>query len=202
MSNYNLRVFNGCNHPINFYSKNYAQNRKTQFFLTTENALPDKIYSQGNPLSAYSYFERANPCCGINLFFPEMLKARLDIASNYYEYDIILVSSRYAALAKQVFFNNPDYLDRLFCPITLYNRNPEESNQNSLEKAKKIGCIGFRKVWSTKTPQNYMAELRAGYYPSVASMQICQEIFRQYPYLDPETKANLDQLQAFLMQFQ
>lgn len=202
MKNFNLRVFNGCNHPINFYSKNYAQNRKNEFFLTSENALPDKIYSQGNPLSAYSCLERANPCCDINLFFPEMLKAKLDIVPNYYEYDVILVSSRYAALAKQVFLNNPDYLDRLYSPITLYDKNPEESNQKSLEKAQKIGCIGFRKVWSAKTPQNYMNEIKAGYCPSVASMQICQDTFRQYPYLDPEMKANFDQLQAFLMQFQ
>ncbi len=103
---------------------------------------------------------------------------------NYFEYDIIVVSSRYADLARQTQGGgNIDFLDRFFTPVPLYDSDPQLSRFTN-----KIGTAGFRKVWFPKTPQEYVLELRSGKLPSISAIQVCIAMHKDHrAYCDLNT---------------
>lgn len=193
---YSIRKYNGVNHDVSLYidTKNYTINRKGQYFLTNQNAIPDEIIHQVRPLSVQSQLVPIDSS-DTKIFLPEAIGSQIETLPNPYDYDIIIVSSRYADIARQTQGGNPEYLDRLYTPITLYSGNPQYANGFT----SKIGCVGFRKVWYPRTPQEYVTELRAGRLPSVASMKTCVEIYNTHrAYCDFNTSTWLRELESYL----
>lgn len=196
MNNYVIRKYNGVNHDLSIYltPKDFAVNRKNQYFLTNPSAQPDEIIRQMRPLSVKSQLVPLNSS-EMNIFLPEAFGAQIEFASNPYDYDIIIVSNLYANIARQTQGSNPDYLDRLYSPVTLYSDDP----QNAKHFAAKIGCVGFRKVWYPRTPQEYVNELKAGRLPSVTSMKSCIDMYRsQRAYCDFSTSFWLRELEMYV----
>lgn len=196
MNKHTPRKYNGVNHDLFLYlnSDNFAVNRKGQYFLTNPEAKPDEILRQMRPLSVKSQLIPTSSS-EMNIFLPEAVGAQLEFASEPYNYDIIIVSSLYANMARQTQGSNPDYLDRLYSPITLYSEDPQDSNHF----ANKIGCVGFRKVWYPRIPQEYVNELRTGRLPSVTSMKLCIDMYHsQRAYCDYNTSCWLHELENYL----
>lgn len=192
---YITRKYNGVNHDVALYSNpaDYAVNRKGQYFLTNTNAKPTEIIYQSSPLSVQSQLislGTADP----TIYLPEVISAQAETLQDAYNYDIIIVSNKYAEIARQTQGTNPDYLDRLYTPIVLYSNNPQSANGYT----SKIGCVGFRKVWYPRTPQEYVCDLRSGLSPSVCSMQSCIKIYNNRAYCDFNTSAWLRELENYL----
>lgn len=193
---YSIRKYNGVNHDVALYCNpdDYTVNRKGQYFLKNDNAKPSDIIHQVRPLSVHSQLVPVDSS-DTKLFLPEAIGSHIETLPNLYDYDIIIVSSRYADIARQTQGGNLEYLDRLYTPITLYSGNPYYAN----EFTTKIGCVGFRKVWYPRTPQEYVTELRAGRLPSVASMKTCIEIYSTHrAYCDFNTSSWLRELESYL----
>ena len=85
----------------------------------------------------------------MNIFLPEAVGAQLEFASEPYNYDIIIVSSLYANIARQTQGSNPDYLDRLYSPITLYSEDPQDQTILPIKSAvwvsERYGILVFHK---------------------------------------------------------
>lgn len=194
---YQTRIYNGVNHDIKLFEDptKFTVNRKGQYFLNDPDAQPDKIIRQMKPLSV-----RSNPVpsgfSGIPaLFLPEAVGAQIETLPNFSDFDIIVVSTIYAGMARQLIVNNPEYLDRLYTPVPVYDDDPH-SFRNS---ARMAGSIGFKKVWYPRTPQEYVMEFRAGRLPSLASVSICLDIYNtQRAYCDANTTAWLTELRNWL----
>lgn len=193
MNKHITRKYNGVNHDIYVYSKDFAVNRKNQYFLTNPQATPDEIIKQEKPLSVYSV---NIPICTkllkTNVFSPEVYGVNIDFALNPFDYDMIIVSNFYANIARQMSNINPDYMDRLYSPVTLYSENPQNANHFV---SKKIGCIGFRKVCFPRTPRDYVNEIYSGGVPSKTSIKLCIDMYRsQGICYDNDTMSCLYQL--------
>lgn len=194
---YQTRIYNGVNHNINLYETlaNFTINRKGQYFLTNSNTKPDRIIQQMKPMSVRT---ELIPTSSINsplLFLPEAIGSQIDTLPNHYNFDIIVVSTIYAGVARQLAGNNPDYLDRLYTPIPVYVDNPQFYGGST----RKAGSVGFRKVWYPRTPQEYVLEFRAGRLPSVSSMKVCLNIYNSHrAYCDATTAAWLMELRNWL----
>ncbi len=162
----NGKIYNSCNHELKVYlnETKYAMTRKGNFFLTDLNAKPDYIIRQMRPLSIRKVTEKEKQQI---LHAPEVFDTQIDIAWNYDKYDIIVTSNRYAGSCIRQLPTYVDYIDRLFVPIKLFNRNPEK------EKAEIIGCVGFQKYVYPKLPGQYMTDLQNGFIPSKAAIQVC-----------------------------
>lgn len=193
---YQPTIYNGVNHDVLLFdSKDIIVNRKGQHFLKEDNCTPKKIIRQGRPLSAHG-----NLLCiengDSNIFLPEAYGSQLDTLSDYFNYSIIIVSSRYADFARQTHGGgNFDFLDRLFTPIPLYSSIDAHYSCN----LSKIGSAGLKKVCFPKTPQNYVLELRAGQLPSVSAMQVCLSMYRDHrAYCDSNTSSWLRELESYL----
>lgn len=190
--NNEFRIYNGVNHSLSIFTSptDFTANRKGQYFLTNHLARPNLVINQNRPLSARTCSTplTASPI----FFFPESIGAQLDTIPNPADYDLIVVSGIYAQLACQVYFNNPDFLDRLYVPVPLFADDPQHS-----ENCRKIGVIGFRKVLFPKTPLHYLSDLRSGHSPSLASIKICIELYRQFT-CDPSILVGLQKLEQWL----
>ena len=69
----------------------------------------------------------------------------IEILNNYYDYDMIIVSKRYADKACELLSGDAkyhDYLDRLYMPVKAYDHDASK-----VKNVKVIGCIDFNKVW-------------------------------------------------------
>lgn len=194
---YQPRIYNGVNHGINLYENptNFTVNRKGQHFLTNPEAKPDRIIRQMKPLSVKTDLIPMNSITNPGLFLPEPVGAQIETLPNYCDYDIVVVSTIYAGMARQLTGNNPDYLDRLYTPVPVFDDNPQVYRNS----ARMAGSIGFRKVWYPMTPQWYVQEYRAGRLPSVASVRVCLDIYDSHrAYCDANTAAWLTELKNWL----
>lgn len=196
MKSYVTRKYNGVNHDLSFYQNqdDFAMNRKNQYFLTNRNAEPSEIIRQVRPLSVKSQLI-PSVSSELNIFPPEAANSQIEIIPNACDYDVIIVSGLYADIARQTQSSDSDYLDRLYTPITLYAEDPQNTSYN----VPKIGCVGFRKVWYSHTPQEYVMALRSGYLPSVTSMRFCVDMCHsQRAYCDFYTMSWLRELENYL----
>ena len=196
MNGYAIQKYNGVNHDLYLYlnPNNFAANRKNQYFLTNSSAKPDEIIPQERPLSVKKQLIPSG-LSEINIFLPGAFGAQLESVSQSYDYDMIIVSNIYADIARQTQCTNPDYLDRLYSPITLYSEDP----QITTYRVNKVGCVGFQKVWYPRTPQEYMNELKSGRMPSVISMKLCIDMYHcQRIYCDYNTIFWLHELENYL----
>lgn len=193
---YNIRIYNGVNHNINLYENqaNFTVNRKGQYFLTSPNAKPDRIIRQMKPMSVKTDLIPTNPMTSPGLFLPEAVGAQIETLPNYNDFDIVVVSTIYAGMARQLIVNNPDYLDRLYTPVPVFDDDPQVYRNS----ARMTGSIGFRKVWCPMAPQWYVVEFRNGRLPSVASARVCLDIYSHRPYCDTNTAAWLTELKNWL----
>lgn len=194
---YQSRIYNGVNHDINLYENpaNFTVNRKGQYFLTNPNAKPDRIIRQMKPMSVKTDLIPTNSMTNPGLFLPEAVGAQIETLPNYFDYDIIVVSTIYAGMARQLTGNNPDYLDRLYTPVPVFDDDPQVYQNN----ARMAGSIGFRKVWYPLAPYQYVHEFRAGRLPSVASVRVCLDIYDSHrAYCDANTVAWLTELRNWL----
>lgn len=194
---FQTRIFNAVNHDIRLFEDptKFTTNRKGQRFLTNPDAQPDSIIRQMNPLSVRTNPVPASFSAAPSLFLPEAVGARIDTLPNFWDYDIIAVSTIYAGMARQLIVNSPDYLDRLYVPVPVYDDDPQ-SFRNS---ARMAGSIGFKKVWYPRTPQEYVIEFRAGRLPSLASVRTCLDFYdTQRAYCDANTTAWLTELRNWL----
>lgn len=194
---YKTRIYNGVNHSINLYetSAKITSNRKGQYFLTHSDAKPDKIIQQMKPISVRTELMSTISINSPVLFLPEAIGSQLDILPNFYDFDIIAVSTIYAGVARQLTGNNPDYLDRLYTPIPVFVDDPQTYGG----RTHKAGSVGFRKVWYPRTPQEYVLEFRAGRLPSVSSMKVCFDIYNSHrAYCDTNTAAWLMELRNWM----
>ena len=194
---YQTRIYNGVNHDIKLFENptKFTVNRKGQYFLNDPDAQPDKIIRQMKPLSVRSNPVQASFSAASLLFLPEAVGAQIETLPNFSDFDIIVVSTIYAGMARQLILNNPEYLDRLYTPVAVYDDDPQ-SFRNSVRMA---GSIGFKKVWYPRTPQEYVMEFRAGRLPSLASVSICLDIYNtQRAYCDANTTAWLTELRNWL----
>lgn len=192
---YSIRKYNGVNHDVTYFnnSVDYTVNRKGQYFLTNPCAKPSEIIQQSKPLSVQSQLISIDSS-DTKIFLPEAISYQIEILPDSINYDVIIVSSRYADIARQTQSGNPDYLDRLYTPITLYTENPQYTNN-----VDKVGCVGFRKIWYPRTPQEYVRELYEGHLPSIASMKTCVEIYKIHrAYCDYNTAQCLNELESYL----
>ena len=196
MNQYITRKYNGVNHDLLLYQnpEDFAVNRKSQYFLVNQEAKPNEVIRQRRPLSAKSQLISLSSM-EKSLFLPEAVGAQIEFVPDPYEYDIIIVSNLYANIARQMQGINPDYVDRLYSPVPLYSENPQDVHYSS-----KIGCVGFRKVWDPRTPQEYICDLKSGRLPSVSSMKLCVAMYRsQRAYCDYNTTFWLRELENYLL---
>lgn len=194
---FQTRIYNGINHDIRLFENhvNFTTNRKGQHFLINPDSKPDKIIRQMKPLSVKTDLILTNTMTNPRLFLPEAVGSQIETLPNYYDYDIIVVSTIYAGMARQLTGNNPDYLDRLYTPVPVYDDDPQVY-RNSVRMA---GSIGFRKVWYPMTPQQYVFEYRSGRLPSVSSVRMCLDIYDSHRYYcDDYTFAWLAELRNWL----
>lgn len=169
----NLRIYNGVNHDIKIYNENQViTNRNNQHFLKNINCKPDTIIGQSKPLSIVKN-NQPTMINSANIYYPDGIVQKLDFQSDYYNYDIIVVSDIYAKGALQhccIEPNSPmwsNYIDRLYTLEPVY-----ESDRNH----KKIGCLGFKKL-CIFTPQFYFSLIQNKIYPSYNSIQLCINLF-------------------------
>lgn len=187
-------IYNGTNHPINIYKlEDCLQNRHGQYFLKDPAIKPLSTYCQERPLSVTT---NKVPGCSIDgvLYCPPDIYTRpIDILPNANFYDTVIVSSLYAAHARLALANFPDYLDRLFTPITVYASDPQKS------RADKLGAVGFQKAFYIRTPQDYSLMLQRGERPSRSALEAT---FTAYSnpgiMLDYVTSCCLQQLRGYL----
>lgn len=193
---YQTRIFNGVNHNVNLYEnpENFTRNRKNQYFLTTPIARPDRVIRQMQPLSVKTDLIPTQVTTTPGLFLPEAVGAQIESIPDYSNYDVIVVSNIYANIARQLAGTNPEYLDRLYTPVPLYENDPQFCHDTRM-----VGSVGFRKVWYPMHPQGYVLEYRAGRLPSLASAQICLDIYAaQRAYCDTYTASWLAELKNWL----
>ena len=189
-----VTVYNGTNHPINMYKlEDCLQNRRGQYFLKNPAATPLSTYDQERPLSVTTNKVAGCFFDGILYCPPDMYTRPIDILPNANFYDTIIVSSLYAAHAKLALANYPDYLDRLFTPITVYASNPQKS------KPDKLGAVGFQKAFYIWTPQDYSLMLQRGERPSRSALETTLAAYSNPgTVLDYVTSFCLQQLRGYL----
>lgn len=133
-------VYNGTNHELYMYDEQDVYTTRkdadNNVYYRNPNAGCRYYYKQQTPLKAKedSYCEQALYC-----------RQTLDFLPYYYEYDTIVVSSRYARVALAQYWQiNPQYLDRLYTPIKVYDNENDKT------------VIGTRGLYKVVVPQNVM----------------------------------------------
>jgi hypothetical protein len=173
----NLRIYNGCNHAINYYEGGYTFDRQNNAILNHDNLKPTLAIPKDNPLNITHSQQERTPIGESCLFLPGLSYGggysypvdNKNCVLNQAAYDIVTVSSHYANHILQCQDTNQDYIDRLYQINPVYSKDGE----------KLIGCCGFRKV----TPLNldlYLSEINNGYCPSFASVKMCLHYYAPY----------------------
>lgn len=141
-------IYNGVNHDIVLYKDGYkaSRNRNKKYFIedfgTSKEGNPIK-YKQSIPLSVYE--DEKEAVLGSEISSIKFNDQIIEILSNYYDYDMIIVSKRYADKACELLSGDAkyhDYLDRLYMPVKAYDHDASK-----VKNVKVIGCIDFKKVW-------------------------------------------------------
>lgn len=175
---YFRNTYNGLNHEVNICIENahIAANRRGQHFLLEESEeIKSSILPQMVPLSARTTTcQPVGTLLGICTYYTEDGN-NIDVVCNFMAYDAIIVSNLYAvkaieylhetAFGRTVYYNM--YMDRLFTPIPLYDKDPQEFD------AKKVGCAGFTRVIPVAEPMEYRLAIEAGLSPSAQSIAEC-----------------------------
>lgn len=184
-----MQIYNACAHSLAFYkSEDIALSREGCFILNNQEAKPIKVIPQMKPLNAQSNFTAINVEGTISFFRDSSLPA--DFLTNFYDFDIVVVSRFYAIQACKTLGIYPDFLDRLFVPNPLWTEDPKR-----YPKAQKCGCAGLTKFLVAKTPQTYVEELRMGGSPSIAAVKYCLQTFTP---VDAATSFYLKELEQCL----
>lgn len=143
----NYSIYNGVNHDIVLYKDGYKANRnrnKKYFIEDFGTSKEENIkYKQSIPLSVYENKKEA--VLGSELSSIKFNDQIIEILNNYYDYDMIIVSKRYADKACELLSGDAkyhDYLDRLYMPVKAYDHDASK-----VKNVKVIGCIDFKKVW-------------------------------------------------------
>lgn len=143
----NYSIYNGVNHDIVLYKDGYKANRnrnKKYFIEDFGTSKEENIkYKQSIPLSVYENKKEA--VLGSEISSINFNDQIIEILSNYYDYDMIIVSKRYADKACELLSGDAkyhDYLDRLYMPVKAYDHDASK-----VKNVKVIGCIDFKKVW-------------------------------------------------------
>jgi len=172
MNNFKTLYFrSGVSHQIDFYpidAAHFIRNRNRNEYILTDNSIqPSLIIPQATALNEYSQETTGMDVYGICLNLPRS-EGSIEIVSDFYRFDCIIVSSRYAeaAIRKQHQIS-PDYADRLF----VIDQVVKDRN------GKKIGCCSFRKVFWFQAPEFYINAFAANANPSLASARQCYEYF-------------------------
>ncbi len=140
-------IYNGVNHDIELYynSNDYKANRNIdkKYYITNVDTKYTNEYKQSIPLSVYENKKEA--VLGSEISSINFNDQIIEILSNYYDYDMIIVSKRYADKACELLSGDAkyhDYLDRLYMPVKAYDHDASK-----VKNVKVIGCIDFKKVW-------------------------------------------------------
>ena len=143
----NYSIYNGVNHDIVLYKDGYKANRnrnKKYFIEDFGTSKEENIkYKQSIPLSVYENKKEA--VLGSELSSIKFNDQIIEILNNYYDYDMIIVSKRYADKACELLSGDAkyhDYLDRLYMPVKAYDHDASK-----VKNVKVIGCVDFKKVW-------------------------------------------------------
>ena len=187
------RKFNGCSHDIFVYKKeDYRSGRNGGYYLINENAQPIEVIRQDRTLNArekpYVIQMEETP-----IFVPEAGTDQLDVPENFTEFSTIIVSPKYAELSRRVmWWGVPrlrwfgEYADRLYTPVPVKNAAGEI-----------CGCVGLRKVFPVKTPQEYAQNIRAGQFSqSYHAVKMAVEKFRAYAVNDVSMQIAIRELEA------
>ena len=190
----NLRFFNGTNHDNIIYNPNDCYtDRQNRHFLITPEVEPAYIIKRDKPLNAYVSSQALSNASGtLPLYFADSMShiSLTPIDGCPANFDVIIVSNLYASLALQCFGINPDYLDRLYVPVPLFDR---------CDTRRKIGAAGLKKVSRPYNPQDYLLQLHTGYPPSIASIQTCIDFFQSFQQpIDAMTSSALTELQQYI----
>lgn len=143
----NYSIYNGVNHDIVLYKDGYKANRnrnKKYFIEDFGTSKEENIkYKQSIPLSVYENKKEA--VLGSELSSIKFNDQIIEILNNYYDYDMIIVSKRYADKACELLSGDAkyhDYLDRLYMPVKAYDHDASK-----VKNVKVIGCVDFKKAW-------------------------------------------------------
>jgi len=173
----NQRLWNGTNHPLSLYSSfnnetEIAATRNGKHFIVGKIGEP-LILRQQIPLSVRPYYyKNDNP--NIITIHSKDKQQSIDVLHNYKNYDCIIVSAIYTACIKEILPENidntynidlADYMDRLFTPTALYNKNPEK-----FEDAEKIGAAYINRVAPVQETLYYRTLIQKGAQPSLFSV--------------------------------
>ena len=193
----NLRIYNGTNHELCMYDpEDTYMDREGKYYLRSTSSTPNSIIQQNTALSV-QYGVNSNNNTIINSLFyyqPNRTYTYLDALPNFKEYDTIVVSSKYAKVArKRCYQNDPDFLDRLFTPISIHNR---EDNQI-------IGAIGLQKVCDNRNIVDYCqmvdCHLRlGGAQPSLSAIALAVDYYSSFAYIDSTTLSYINYLRDYL----
>lgn len=140
-------IYNGVNHDIELYynSNDYKANRNIdkKYYITNVDKKYTKKYKKSIPLSVHENKKEA--VLGSKISSIKFYDQIIEILNNYYDYDMIIVSKRYADKACELLSGDAkyhDYLDRLYIPVKAYDHDASK-----VKDVKVIGCIDFNKVW-------------------------------------------------------
>lgn len=144
----NYSIYNGVNHDIVLYKDGYKanRNRNKKYFIEDSGISKEGdpiTYKQSIPLSVCENKKEA--VLGSELSSIKFNDQIIEILNNYYDYDVIIVSKRYADKARELLSGDGkyyDYLDRLYIPVKAYDHDASK-----VKGVKVIGCIDFNKVW-------------------------------------------------------
>ena len=175
-----LNIANCTNHVVNIMNPQFlSKDRYTShYYLNNENdteAVIIQSISQLKPLSIREM--QTDPAMeqnGINFFQPASYYHYIDDLPNFFNYDAIIVSAKYADMAPFK-IQHADFLDRLFTSRVVYNKYPKSRD------AKIVGCTGLQKVCTPYTLMQYASMLGAGCLPSKISMSLAREVYTKLP---------------------
>lgn len=193
----NHRIYNGTNHELNMYDpQDTYMDREGKYYLKLASSIPKSIIERGIALSVQYGINSDNNTVinSLHYYQPNRSYTYLDTLPNFKEYDTIVVSSKYAKIArKRCFQNDPDYLDRLFTPISIYNK----------EDNKVIGAIGFQKVCDNRNIIDYCqmvdSHLRlCSAPPSLSAIASAVDYYSNFSYIDPTTLSYINYLKDYL----
>lgn len=197
-----LKIYNACNHPITLWSEEDCRMDRSGKYVLKENNSAyylDKIEQQ-IPLNVR---EGAPKKFNINekLFcFPSCELSEIDSLPNATQYDIIVVSSRYASVARAQIYRerlmtpaspNLDFLDRLVTTIPVFK------NEND---RKPTGAISFEKVCCFRNIFEYSNLIAQGESPSVVAILYAIDAFQKFGQQTNESMMAIQILMNYINQ--
>jgi len=178
----NLNIYNGTSHSINYYKTdtlNFVRGRyRDETILTNTLVQPSVVIPQAMALNENSSETASMDIYELCLNLPRF-EGRIDDVPDFYRFDIILVSHRYAeAVIRRRQQMLPDYADRLFT----IDQKVKDGDGNLL------GCCSFRKVFGTQSLDYYINAWATNQSPSLVAARQCYEYFSNQIGLYPDLR--------------